>query len=586
MIRKNMAPFILLFFTLAACQQPTGSTSQNPTVTDLSVTVTPDTLTDCQLNNTVSLSIIAAFSDGTTKNVSTTATIIVDEKWTKSIYKLTAIKEGSGTITVSYGGKSKDMPYKIVEHYESLKLYDTANTEITNINATIGDDLQFVAKLTRKAEFGGGVTEITANDGLIVSGNAFFYEERPIKDSYGTISGYENWLHVVDGSNDTNLSLSYKSQSVSISVTIPTYVFSSRRLIPEETLKKKAISYSGYRSGQSPENKTYPSEEDIKEDLTILKENGFGFLRLYDTSEHAYKTLKVIKDNNFPFKVQLGIWIAGSNDSSGTVNWDQIMRALDLITNYNDIIVSISVGNECMVDWNTWASAPPEDIRKYIQYARSNVLVPVTTDDNWKTFAAHDIKNDDGETGILVNGSLIINSKTGKPYDTEQVAQVADYLAIHTYPIADSPYNIWDWKQEAIPAGPERGRAMMNLAIRVAKKQYQAVRDHISNDLGLTDVPVIIGETGWKHMDTNNWTGRSHPVNAKIYYEGMNDWVYGSGGTELDTISPWVCFYFEAFNEPWKKGDDGWGLWDKDRNPTYTISGEGYTDDDINYYGK
>jgi len=125
----------------------------------------------------------------------------------------------------------------------------------------------------------------------------------------------------------------------------------------------------------------------------------------------------------------------------------------------------------------------------------------------------------------------------------------------------------------------------MDLAFLVAQKQYQAARNHL-DDIGLTDLPIFIGETGWKHADTNSWPGRSHPVNAKMYYDRINDWVYGTGRGATAHDGPWVCFYFEAFDEPWKKGDDGWGFWDKDRKPLYVLTGEGYTEADVDYYGK
>ena len=37
----------------------------------------------------------------------------------------------------------------------------------------------------------------------------------------------------------------------------------------------RAICYSGYRNGQSPKTATYPTYEQIKEDLTLLNELGF-----------------------------------------------------------------------------------------------------------------------------------------------------------------------------------------------------------------------------------------------------------------------------------------------------------------------
>ena len=56
----------------------------------------------------------------------------------------------------------------------------------------------------------------------------------------------------------------------------------------------KAICYSGYRVGQSPDSGIYPTYEQIKADLLILQ-NHWSYIRLYDCSEHAETVLKVIE---------------------------------------------------------------------------------------------------------------------------------------------------------------------------------------------------------------------------------------------------------------------------------------------------
>ena len=40
-----------------------------------------------------------------------------------------------------------------------------------------------------------------------------------------------------------------------------------------------------YRHGQSPISRVYPSYEEIKEDLMILKDK-FDYIRMYDPSNH------------------------------------------------------------------------------------------------------------------------------------------------------------------------------------------------------------------------------------------------------------------------------------------------------------
>ena len=47
-----------------------------------------------------------------------------------------------------------------------------------------------------------------------------------------------------------------------------------------------AICYSGYREGQSPDARIYPSVGQIREDLHLLARH-WQLLRLYDSSPHA-----------------------------------------------------------------------------------------------------------------------------------------------------------------------------------------------------------------------------------------------------------------------------------------------------------
>ena len=71
----------------------------------------------------------------------------------------------------------------------------------------------------------------------------------------------------------------------------------------------KAINYSGYRIGQSPGKKKYPSKDEILEDLRIL-ENEFYYLRIFDCSKHAYHLLELIETHQLNFKVMLGLSLA------------------------------------------------------------------------------------------------------------------------------------------------------------------------------------------------------------------------------------------------------------------------------------
>ena len=84
--------------------------------------------------------------------------------------------------------------------------------------------------------------------------------------------------------------------------------------------------------------------------------------------------------------------------------------------------------------------------------------------------------------------------------------------------------------------------------------------------------PIHIGETGWASFSS----GQYGPAGAKacdeykeaLYYQHMRDWTNEAGMS---------CFYFEAFDEPWKGGDNPgnsekhFGLFKVDGKAKYVI---------------
>jgi hypothetical protein len=71
----------------------------------------------------------------------------------------------------------------------------------------------------------------------------------------------------------------------------------------------------------------------------------------------------------------------------------------------------------------------------------------------------------------------------------------------------------------------------------------------------------VIGETGWNAVDLGKLRFRASPVNQKMYFSRLESWrAEGRVGP-----GPANVFYFEAFDEPWKGGDDKWGLFNVQR---------------------
>jgi hypothetical protein len=163
-----------------------------------------------------------------------------------------------------------------------------------------------------------------------------------------------------------------------------------------------------------------------------------------------------------------------------------------------------------------------------------------------------------------------------KPYRNQVLEKLLgelDYLSLHTYAFHDSYYYPalrWgsDLEEQKLPLEMQVDRAV-DRAIQEQANQYQAVADYIDS-LGL-ERPIHIGETGWASLDNSFYGDEGTCVAseyiASVFYENVHQWI------DEEEIS---CFYFEAFDEPWKsKGTAGseshFGLFTVDGRAKYML---------------
>lgn len=319
---------------------------------------------------------------------------------------------------------------------------------------------------------------------------------------------------------------------------VPSGGVTLRSLSPEFT-NRKAVSYSPYRTANRDTETV--TDANVEADLNLLVAGNFKLIRLFDSSDKvAARVIKIIHDKKLDIKVQLGVWIQNGQDD---LNKAEIVRGVKLANTYKDIVLAVSVGNETMVSW-AFNPVTPALMGGYIKSVRDQITQPVTTNDNWAFFA----------------------KSTGEPNNPKSIVLAIDYVSMHTYPLADSIHSAtkWNWKQADVAANL-RATAMMDAAIAAAKSDFSAVRSYLDG-IGMTSLPIVIGETGWKSVASNNETSRAHPVNQKMFYERLNAWM-----SSATTSKPAVIFYFEAFDEPWKGSDDKWGLFNVERKAKYVI---------------
>ncbi len=321
-----------------------------------------------------------------------------------------------------------------------------------------------------------------------------------------------------------------------------------RRALPTEFVTRAAVNYSPYRTSRSEADLVNEviTPANVLQDLRLIRATGIGTIRLFTSNIFSETVLTVIRDNDLDLKVMLGAYPNPVyNEAAEAANQAELAKTIDLANRFPTIVAAVSVGNETMVEWSTH-KIDPVVMSGYLKRVRAAIKQPVTTDDNWLFWASV----------------------------PKVIADVVDFAAVHTYPVLDTFYNPseWDWRQKTTPAD-QRAQAMVNAAITEAKEQFGKARAALDK-LGLSSMPMIIGETGWSAVDTAGGPTlnlRAHPVNQKMYFDALQAWAAeGRRGN-----GPQAIFYFQAFDEPWKQGDDGWGLFNTNRQARYAVQSLG-----------
>jgi len=349
----------------------------------------------------------------------------------------------------------------------------------------------------------------------------------------------------------------------------------SRNLSAKEILGNpdyQAISYGGYRLKTRDSQPTIPQ---LKQDLKILDALNIKVLRTYNVRlPHASNVLKAIKelkaeDPDFEMYVMLGAWIDCKNawtelpvnhNEEAEYNEDEIKRAMDLANKYPDIVKVIAVGNEAMVKWATSYFVQPDVILKWVNYLQDQKKQGNLDKDLWITSSDNFASWGGGGAEYHVP-------------DLEKLVKAVDFVSLHTYPMHDTHYNPVFWgvlpKEKSKP-NTEILDNVMTRSLNYAISQYDSVVSYM-NSIGVKK-QVHIGETGWASVSN----GHYGPKGAKacdeykqaLFYNKMRDW------TTTNNIS---CFYFEAFDEPWKdyhndKGSENhFGLFTVDGKAKYVL---------------
>ncbi len=286
----------------------------------------------------------------------------------------------------------------------------------------------------------------------------------------------------------------------------------------------KAISYGCYRKGQAPGVKG-PSESEILQDLKIILDH-WNLIRVYGSDKDSERILKVIRKNNLPIKVMLGVWLEEekNNLKRKNENIKEALKAIKLANEYSEIISAINVGNETQVFWSAHRMEI-DDLIHYIRVVRKNTSLPVTTADDYNFW--------------------------NKPVSKSVAAEV-DFIVVHIYPL---------WNGQTLDNSIEW---MSNIFFNEIKKFHP-------------DKTLVLGEIGWATNYDSTKTGDGQQgslIKGEVSYKAQEKFLLElSGWIDEHQVT---TFLFEAFDEPWKGGGENsspneiekhWGVFYENRTP-------------------
>ena len=293
----------------------------------------------------------------------------------------------------------------------------------------------------------------------------------------------------------------------------------------------KAICYSGFREGQHPDRgdgAVNPSYEETLEDLQILARNSnFSLIRLYDSGENSQLILRVIDENDIDIKVMLGVWLKAefSNhvrcwwlnepipaevlEENTKMNLQEIETGIKLAKKYSDIIVSIAVGNEALVEWNDHM-VEAETVISYVNKVKKEIEQPVTVADNFKWWA--------------LNGL--------------ELSKAVDFISVHVYPL-------WEGQDS-------------DTALAFSISNIQEVCD------SLPESRIIITEAGWATL-ASEFGERASEEKQKQYFNELMAW----GEENNYTIFFFEAFDEPWKGDPNNAlgAEKHWGIFNVDRTP-------------------
>lgn len=274
-----------------------------------------------------------------------------------------------------------------------------------------------------------------------------------------------------------------------------------------------AVCYGPHRDGQRPGGSA-PTAAQLAEDLRLMAP-WWSVMRIYGASEFAETLLEAITAEDHPMQVVLGVWIGPDSDADR-----EIEAAIRLANAYPHIVSAVCVGNETQVSWSAHR-IPIDDLIAAVRRVRPAVEQPVTVADDYNFW--------------------------NKPESRAVVAEI-DFVTMHAHPM-------WN--------GVQLDDALTWLEEKLAEVETLHPQ-----------ATVILGETGWATSVAGHGEqadlirGRPGEAEQARLFTALRLWA---------RTHQRPTFWFEAFDENWKGGDDPaevekhWGVFRADRTPKAAV---------------
>ena len=273
----------------------------------------------------------------------------------------------------------------------------------------------------------------------------------------------------------------------------------------------ESVSFAPYRPGQSPLTRTFPTSDQIDQDLKRLQ-GKVRAVRTYSAGENLEAVPRLA--GKYGIKVWHGAWL-NDNDKE---NLEQVNLLIDHANKYPDTIERVIVGNEVLLRKDLTVA----QLRSYIHMVKQRVRQPVSYADVWEFW--------------LRNPSL---------------ADDVDFITIHILPY---------WEDE--PIGMDRREPDGRLSIeKHILDIYHKVQQRFPGK------PIVIGETGWPSDGRMRSDARPGRVEQARYFSLFRSLA------EREHFDYNIVEAFDQYWKARQEGTVGarWGLLDAYRNDKFEL---------------